>query len=123
VTDASSDPTPWRLAAAGWGAYSTSGHAGTPRGCRGAVTHAGLILREHPVQAWLAFSCSMHTDDLIAARPLLDRDRAVLADWRARERRTLDGQGWDPPRPLAVGTAANYLVRRALRKTATWPLG
>jgi hypothetical protein len=95
VTDASSDPTPWRLAAAGCGAYSTSGHAGTPRGCQGAVTHAGLILREHPVQAWLAFSCSMHTDDLIAARPLLDRDRAVLADWRARERRALDGQGWD----------------------------
>ena len=69
MTDASSDPTPWRLAAAGCGAYSTSGHAGTPRGCQGAVTHAGLILREHPVQAWLAFSCSMHTDDLIAARP------------------------------------------------------
>ena len=95
MTDASSDPTPWRLAAAGCGAYSTSGHAGTPRGCQGAVTHAGLILREHPVQAWLAFSCSMHTDDPIAARPLLDRDRAVLADWRARERRALDGQGWD----------------------------
>ena len=114
------DATPWRLAAAGCGAF---GHAGTPCGCQGAVTHAGLILREHPVQAWLAFSCSMHTDDLIAARPLLDRDRAVLADWRARERRALDGQGWDPPRPLAVGAAANYLVRRALRKTATWPLG
>ena len=80
-----------------------AGHTGTPRGCQGAVTHAGLILREHPVQAWLAFSCSMHTDDLIAARPLLDRDRAVLADWRARERRALDGQGWDPPRPLASG--------------------
>jgi hypothetical protein len=110
------DATPWRLAAAGCGAF---GHAGTPCGCQGAVTHAGLILREHPVQAWLAFSCSMHTDDLIAARPLLDRDRAVLADWRARERRALDGQGWDPPRPLAVGAAANYLVRRALRKTAT----
>ena len=94
------DATPWRLAAAGCGAF---GHAGTPCGCQGAVTHAGLILREHPVQAWLAFSCSMHTDDLIAARPLLDRDRAVLADWRARERRALDGQGWDPPRPLASG--------------------
>jgi hypothetical protein len=76
-----------------------------------------------PIEAWLAFSCQHHRDQLLVPRELLDRDRAVLDDWAERERRALGGKGWDPPRPSAVGTAANYLVRRALRKTATWPLG
>ena len=37
----------------------------------------------------------------------------VLDDWRERERRALDGKGWDPPQPLAIGSAARELVRRA----------
>jgi hypothetical protein len=51
--------------------------------------------------------------DLIGARELLDRDQAVLADRRERERRALEGNGWDPSSPLAVGTAAHKLLRRA----------
>jgi hypothetical protein len=117
------DPVPWRVGSPRCGAYSTSGYSGTPRQCSAPVAHAGLRLRKEPVEVWLAFACDLHRDELIAPRELLDRDHAVLADWREREQRALDGRGWDPPRPLAVGTAANYLVRRALRKTATWPLG
>jgi hypothetical protein len=77
------------------------------------VTHAGLRLGQQPVQVWLSFSCDRHRGELIGARELLDRDRAVLAGWRERERRALDGNGWDPPRPLAVGAAAHELRRRA----------
>ena len=51
--------------------------------------------------------------ELVAARQLLPRDRAVLADWAERARRALDCGGWEPPQPLAVGAAARELVRRA----------
>jgi hypothetical protein len=117
------DPVPWRVGSPSCGAYLTTGYCGASKQCAGQVIYAGLRLGRDPVEAWLAFTCDLHHDELIAPRELLDRDHAVLADWRDREQRALDGRGWDPPRPLAVGTAANYLVRRALRKTATWPLG
>lgn len=107
-----SDPVPWRIGTAGCGAYLTKGQTGAPRQCGAPVTHAGLILRREPLAAWLAFSCRGHHGKLIAARQVLPRDRAVLADWTARERRALDGNGWDPPQPLAVGAAARELVRR-----------
>jgi predicted phage gp36 major capsid-like protein len=61
----------------------------------------------------MAFAWDRHRDELFAPRELLDRDRAVLDDWREREQRALDGKGWDTPRPLAVGSAARELVRRA----------
>ena len=54
-----------------------------------------------------------HQGELIAARRLLPRDRAVLADWQKREHRALAGEGWHPPQPLAVGAAAHELVQRA----------
>jgi hypothetical protein len=76
------------------------------------VAFAGLRVGGQPVEAWLSFACQQHRDQLIAPRELLDRDRAVLEDWRDRERRALAGQGWDRPEPLAVGAAARELVRR-----------
>jgi hypothetical protein len=105
--------TPWRVATARCGAYDTEEVAGAPRQCGMPVTHAGLRLGGEPVEAWLSFACDVHRDKLIAARLLLDRDRDVLDDWRERERRALDGKGWDPPQPLAVGSAARELVRQA----------
>jgi hypothetical protein len=77
------------------------------------VTHAGLRLGHEPLEAWLAFACDLHRDELIAPRELLERDRRVLDDWQQRERRALGGKGWDPPKPLAIGSAARELVRRA----------
>jgi hypothetical protein len=75
------------------------------------VTYAGLS--GEPLEAWLAFACERHRDQLTASRERLDRDRAVLTDWAERERRALDGHGWNPPHPLAVGAAARELTRRA----------
>jgi hypothetical protein len=79
------------------------------------VTHAGLRVGGQPLEAWLAFACTAHAAELVAPRELLDRDRALLADWADRERRALAGEGWDPPKPLAVGSAARALERRAIR--------
>jgi hypothetical protein len=44
-----------------------------------------------------------HTEHLVGARLLLERDRVVLADWQQRERDALAGQGWQRPEPHAVG--------------------
>ena len=68
-----------------------------------------------PIEAWLAFACTLHAPELIAPREPLDRDRAVLADWAERERRALAGEGWRRPQPLAIGAAAQELARRAQR--------
>ena len=100
------DPIPWRVGTSGCGAYATAGFAGAPRQCSGAVRYAGLRVGGQPFEAWLAFACDQHRDQLIAPRELLDPDRVVLDDWREREQRALAGKGWDPPQPLAVGAAA-----------------
>jgi hypothetical protein len=109
------DPVPWQVGTAGCGAHSTTGVAGTPRRCGARVTHVGLRVGGQPLEAWLAFACTAHAAELVAPRELLDRDRAILADWADRERRALAGEGWDPPKPLAVGSAARELERRAIR--------
>ena len=112
---ATDDPTgslvPWQVATARCGAHGCTGFAGAPRQCSASVTHAGLRVGGEPLEAWLAFSCTAHSGELIAARELLDRDRAVRAEWTERERRALAGLGWSPPRPLATGAAARALVR------------
>ena len=112
------DPVPWQVGTAGCGAHRTTGFAGTPRRCSARVTHAGLRVGGQPLEAWLAFACTAHAAELVAPRELLDRDQAVLADWADRERRALAGEGWDPPKPLAVGSAARELERRAIRAAA-----
>ena len=109
------DPIPWRIGTSGCGAYATAGFAGTPRQCSAAVTHVGLRVGGQPVEAWLAFACTLHAPELIAPREPLDRDQAVLADWAERERRALAGEGWHRPQPLAIGAAAQELARRAQR--------
>jgi hypothetical protein len=95
-----------------------TGFAGTPRQCSARVTHAGLRVGGQPLEAWLAFACPAHAAELVAPRELLDRDQAVLANWVDRERRALAGEGWYPPKPLAVGSAALELERRAIRAAA-----
>jgi hypothetical protein len=82
------------------------------------VTHAGLRLGGQPLEAWLAFACTAHATELVAPRELLDRDQAILADWAERERCVLVGEGWAPPKPLAVGSAARELAHRAIRAAA-----
>jgi hypothetical protein len=109
------DPVPWQVGTSGCGAHSTTGVAGTPRRGGARVTHAGLRVGGQPLEAWPAFACPAHAAELVAPRELLDRDRALLADWADRERRALAGEGWDPPTPLAVGSAARELERRAVR--------
>ena len=109
------EPVPWQVGTSGCGAHKTTGFAGTPCRCSARVTHPGLRIGGHPLEAWLAFACTAHAAELVAPRELLDRDRAIFADWADRERRALAGEGWDPPKPLAVGSAARELERRAIR--------
>lgn len=103
----------WRLATASCGALVASGVSATPRHCEAEVTHAGLVLRERPVEVWRSFACAAHKGELRAARELLPRDLEVLAGWRQRRADALAGRGWRSPEPLAVGAEARALVRRA----------
>jgi hypothetical protein len=96
------------------------GPGGQPRQCPGPVTRCGLVLRQRfdgrPPEAWLAFACDEHFGVLVAARELLDRDRAVLDEWRAEERHTSSAERpWRAPQPLATGAEAVALVERARR--------
>jgi hypothetical protein len=59
--------------------------------------------KNKPFEAWLLFTCEAHSGPLVAARKLLDRDRAVLEAWCAEEARTTAGQPWQRPEPLARG--------------------
>jgi len=75
---------------------------------------AGLVFNQYERRpsVWWAFTCAGHVGHLIAARPLLERDRAELA----RRRYYYDRRELDPDqRPLAVGMAARELVERARR--------
>lgn len=70
-----------------------------------------------PSVMW-CFACPEHAEELIAARPLQERDRAEMA--RRRElsaRHAPDPQGG----PLAVGRAARELVDRARRWAQAHP--
>ena len=94
MTDERADPIPWRVGTPRCGAHSTTGFKGAPSQCSAPVTHAGLRVGGQPVQAWPAFACALRASELTALRELLDRDRAVLADWADRKRRPLVGKGW-----------------------------
>ncbi|MEJ3651489.1 hypothetical protein WEH80_00585 [Actinomycetes bacterium KLBMP 9759] len=76
-----------------------------------------------PAEAWRAFACDQHADGLIGQRELLDRDRALLAQWREQAERWKPGHHrrpsladpWIRPDPLATGSTAFDLIARARR--------
>jgi hypothetical protein len=76
---------------------------------------AGLWYAAHGRTAWLGFACPRHVDQLIAPRPLLPRDRDVLARRQDRHRTEIAGQRWagEQEGTLARGPAAERLVDRA----------
>ncbi|OLT12918.1 hypothetical protein BJF78_23200 [Pseudonocardia sp. CNS-139] len=67
------------------------------------------------------FTCAHHTDEVIAARPLLDRDRAELTRRRDRATSVRAGHRHPPVEPLRVGTAALRLVEDARAWAAKHP--
>ena len=111
------------IGVAGCYAYVPLGPYGQPRQCHAPVAWTGVLLRlkvrGRPAQAWQAFACGEHHDDLIARRRLLPRDWERLADWREQADRWRPGRTspasdpYRPPRPLAEGDAAYELVDRA----------
>jgi hypothetical protein len=86
-----------------------------PTDCQAEPTRAGLWYSAHGRTAWLGFACDGHAAELIAARPLLPRDRDVLARRQDRHRTEIAGQRWagEQEGPLARGVAAERLVERA----------
>ncbi len=101
------DPGPFQASHAGCGAIVPSGD-GHPLYCRHIPTWAGLRWYPYPApgSVWLAFTCDTHVDQVEAARPLLDRDRAELQRRRDHPRQV---------QPLATGAAGRRLVERAVR--------
>ncbi len=87
----------------------------SPVGCEAEPTRAGVWYAAHGRTAWLGFACDRHADQLIAARPLLPRDRDVLSRRRDQKRTELAGKRWagEQEGPLARGAAAERLVGRA----------
>jgi len=101
------------------GGYEPDNQA-APRRCLQRVVAAGLVdrLESRRPAVWLSFACAGHVGNLIAARPLLDRDRAEMA----RRRFHHDAMRIDPDRgPLATGRAARELLARAQRWATAHP--
>jgi hypothetical protein len=94
---------------------TVSGPLGKPADCHRAPTHAGLAFFEYPrARVWLVFACDEHCGELIAARRMLDRDRAELARRAEARRRVVEEKATVAPlEPLAVGSNARRLVERA----------
>jgi hypothetical protein len=91
---------------------TVSGPLGKPAECHRSPTYAGLAFFEYPrPRVWLVFACDEHFGQLIAARRMLERDRAELARRAARRQRVLEEKA--PLEPLAVGSNARRLVERA----------
>lgn len=117
--------------AAGCGGYR-HGMWTAPELCGRPVVAAGLVFYRYPhPQVWLGFACAEHVGQLEVARPITDRDRAVLS---GREARRPDPRpdprpdhGHDHPdrardeTPLATGRAARELLERARRWAAAHP--
>lgn len=108
---------PFQVMAAGCGGFVH--HAGVaPSHCEAEPTVVGLVMfrrRDGRRAAWRAFACNRHADHLIAPRPLLPRDRDVLARRRDERRTKLAGRRWagEQEGPLARGAEADDLVERA----------
>lgn len=102
------------------GCWGYQGGTWTPPSlCTAAPVAAGLVFyataRRQSVV--LAFACPEHTAELIAARPLHERDRAEMARRSDRQARLQP----DGVEPLAVGRDARELVDRARRWAAAHP--
>jgi hypothetical protein len=87
---------PFQVMAAGCGGFVH--HAGVaPSHCEAEPTVVGLVMfrrRDARRAAWRAFTCDRHADHLIAPRPLLPRDRDVLA-WRRDDRLVERARAWE----------------------------
>ena len=79
--------------AAGCGGIVHRGVLG-PTSCEAEPTVTGLWYAAHGRTAWLGFACPRHADQLIAPRPMLPRDRDVLARRQDRHRTEIAGQRW-----------------------------
>jgi hypothetical protein len=79
--------------------------------CSAEPTHAGLVLISD--QVFLAFACLEHESMLIAARRMLDRDRAELERRRHSWTWARVGHPQLPIEPLRTGAAAQRLVEKA----------
>ncbi len=86
-----------------------------PTSCEAEPTVAGLWYAAYSRTTWLGFACDTHADELIAPRPLLPRDRAVLDSRWDRHRTEVAGRRWsgEAEGPLARGAAAQRLVEGA----------
>lgn len=104
----------FQVMASGCGGILHSGLDGSTR-CPEEPTVAGLWFAAHGRTAWLGFACDRHAGDLIAARPLLPRDRDVLRRRRDQRRTETSGRRWagEQEGPVARGAAAERLVERA----------
>jgi hypothetical protein len=104
----------FHVMAAGCGGMVFRGARG-PVHCQAEPTMAGLWFAAHGRRVWLGFACQRHGIDLIAARPLLPRDRDALERRRDKRRTELAGRRWagEQEGPLARGAAAERLVERA----------
>jgi hypothetical protein len=114
--------TAFHVMAAGCGGLVFRGVLG-PTHCQAEPIVAGLWYAAHGRTAWLGFACDRHTEQLIAPRPLLPRDRDVLNRRRDQRRTELAGRRWagEQEGPLARGTAAERLVERAQQWAAAHP--
>lgn len=115
----------FQVMAAGCGGFHTHPTL-PPAGCPNEPTHAGLRSSGEPGRrrsAWLGFACADHTHQLIAARPLLPRDRDLLERRRDQRRTELTGHRWAGERegPLARGKDADDLLDRARAWAAAHP--
>jgi hypothetical protein len=92
---------------------TVTGPLGKPASCHQPPTYAGLAFFEYPrARVFLVFVCDAHRGEVIAARPMLERDRAELARRADKLRRVLEDGARDTPLgPLAVGAAARRLSR------------
>lgn len=118
---------PFRTLAAGCGGYV---HYAVmpPSSCLGEPTVVGLVMVGKPGRrraVWRGFACDAHADRLLGARPLLPRDRDVLARRREAQRVEVAGERWAGERegPLARGAEADELVARAVAWVAAHPRG
>lgn len=97
-----------------------------PSSCMAEPTNVGLVVVGKPGQrrsVWRGFACDQHAAVLLAARPLLPRDRDVLARRREKRRVLLSGRRYagEDEGPLARGRAADELAERARAWAAAHP--